>query len=138
MTATYDSLLAGTTSPGLFSWRGAPERDLAEEALAAGRQTLILDTREVTSVQGFYDEVATAWGLPGWFGRNLDALFDSLADLTVQPTVIVWDGLREVADIDPVQTSAIVDVLRDAAGQAPSLSVIVRDDLGVSGFDGLL
>jgi RNAse (barnase) inhibitor barstar len=138
MTASYESLLAGLTSPGLFSWRGVPERDLVEEAAAAGWQALPLDTRHVASFEEFYDELAIAWGLPDWFGRNLDALFDVLGDLAVQPTVIVWDGLKELADVDPVQASAVVEVLRDAVGQAASLAVIVRDDLGVSGFDGLL
>jgi RNAse (barnase) inhibitor barstar len=138
MTATYDSVLSGVVTPGLFSWRGRRDRDLAAEAESAGWQALGLDTRHVTSFDGFYDEVAAAWGLPDWFGRNLDALFDALADLVVRPTVIIWDGLRDLADVDPVQTSAVVDVLRDACGQATALVVVVRDDLEVSEFDGLL
>jgi RNAse (barnase) inhibitor barstar len=138
MTATFESVLAGVVSPSLFSWRGRPDRDLAGEARAAGWQALSLDTRSVTSFEEFYDEVATAWALPEWFGRNLDALFDVLADLALRPTVITWDGLRQLADVDPVQTSAVVEVLRDACGQAAALVVIVRDDLGISEFDGLL
>lgn len=138
MTATFDSVLSGLVSPGLFSWRGRPDRDLVGEAQSAGWQALGLDTRRVTSFDEFYGEVAEAWVLPEWFGRNLDALFDALADLAVQPTLIVWDGLRELADVDPVQTSAVVDVLRDASEQADALVVIVRDDLDVSEFDGLL
>lgn len=138
MTATFDSVLSGVVSPGLFTWRGRADRDLVGEAQAAGWQALSLDTRRVTSFEGFYDEVATAWALPEWFGRNLDALFDALGDLAQRPTLIVWDGLRELADVDPVQTSAVVDVLRDASEQATALVLIVRDDLDVSEFDGLL
>ncbi len=138
MTATFQSVLSGVVSPGLFSWRGRPERDLVGEAQAAGWQALSLDTRHVASFEEFYDEVALAWALPEWFGRNLDALFDVLADLALRPTVIAWDGLRQLADVDPVQTSAVVEVLRDACGQAAALVVIVRDDLEVSEFDGLL
>ncbi len=52
--------------------------------------------------------------------------------------MIVWDGLRELADVDPVQAGAVVEVLRDAAGQAPALAVVVRDELEISEFDGLL
>ncbi|MEJ7633376.1 barstar family protein [Aeromicrobium sp.] len=138
MTASYDSLLAGSTSSGLFSWRGAPERDLVEEALSVGWQALTLDTRLVRTVEDFYEELATSWGLPGWFGRDLDALFDTLADLAVQPTVIIWDGLAHLADVDPVHASAVVDIFCDAVGQAPSLAVILRGELGVNDFDGLL
>ena len=138
MTAKFDSVLSGAVSPGLFTWRGRADRDLVGEAHAAGWQALSLDTRHVTSFEEFYDEVATAWALPEWFGRNLDALFDVLGDLAQRPTLIVWDGLRELADVDPVQTSAVVDVLRDASEQATALVVIVRDDLDVSEFDGLL
>ena len=138
MTASYASLLEGTTSTGLFSWRGDPDRDLAGEAVAAGWRALQLDTTEVDSVPAFYDEVATSWDLPEWFGRNLDALFDVLGDLTDLPTVLVWDGLRELSDVDPMHAAAVLDVLRDAAGQASTFAVIVRDDLGVSELDGLL
>ena len=138
MTASYASLLEGTTSTGLFSWRGDPDRDLAGEAEAAGWRALQLDTTGVESVPAFYDEVATSWDLPSWFGRNLDALFDVLGDLTATPTVLVWNGLRELSDVDPMHAAAVLDVLRDAAGQASTFAVIVRDDLGVSEFDGLL
>lgn len=138
MTASYASLLEGTTTPGLFSWRGDPGRDLAAEAEAAGWKALPLDTAGVESVTAFYDEVAEAWGLPTWFGRNLDALFDVLGDLTETPTVLIWHGLRQLAEVDPMHGAAVLDVLRDAAGQSPSFAVIVCDDLGVSELDGLL
>jgi RNAse (barnase) inhibitor barstar len=138
MTASYASLLSGMTSPGLFSWRGASDRDLVGEAEAAGWQALTLDTTAVTSMSEFYDTVAAAWQLPAWFGRNLDALFDVLGDLTTEPTILVWNGVRQLTEVDPIQVSAVLDVLRDAAGQAASFAVIVLDDLEVSGFDGLL
>jgi len=138
MTATFASVLAGLVSPGVYTWRGSRDRDLATEATAAGWRALTLDTRGAVSFEDFYDEVAASWALPDWFGRNLDALFDVLAELTEQRTLIVWDGLRDLADVDPVQTSAVVEVLRDATGQASTLVVVVRDELDVSEFDGLL
>ncbi|VXC02539.1 barstar family protein [Aeromicrobium sp. 9AM] len=138
MTATFDSVLTGAASPGVYFWRGRRDRDLVGEATAAGWQATSLDTRSATSFDDFYDAVAMAWNLAEWFGRNLDALFDVLAELASQPTLIVWDGLRELADVDPVQAGAVVEVLRDATGQASALVVIVRDELEVSEFDGLL
>lgn len=138
MIVTYASVLAGTTQPGLFSWRGDPARDLTGEAELAGWRALQLDTSDVDSVHAFYDEISAAWALPSWFGRNLDALFDVLGDLTENPIVLVWDGSRQLAEVDPMMYSAVVDVLRDAVGQSESFAVIFRDDLGVSDFDGLL
>lgn len=138
MTASYESLLAGLTSPGLFSWRGDLDRDLVAEAETAGWSALSLDTTGIDSVEEFYDEVSAAWSLPSYFGRNLDALFDVLGDLTERPLVLVWDGVRRLVEVDPMHASAVLDVLRDAAGQADAFAVVVRDDLGVSEFDGLL
>lgn len=138
MTASFASLLSGTTSTGVFSWRGDPERDLVGQAQGAGWRVLELDTTKVASIQEFYDRVATSWHLPTWFGRNLDALFDVLGDLSTGRTVLIWNGLRQLAEVEPMHASAVLDVLRDAAGQATSFAVIVLDDLGVSEFDGLL
>ena len=78
MTATFESVLSGLASPGLFSWRGRPDRDLVGEATVAGWHALSLDTRQVTSFEQFYDEVATAWALPESFGRNLVSEFGGL------------------------------------------------------------
>lgn len=138
MTASYASLLNGTTTPGLFSWRGDPERDLIAEAEAAGWRVLRLDTAGIDSMAAFYEEVARSWQLPDWFGRNLDALFDALGDVTGEPTILVWSGVQQLAEVDPLQASAVLDVVRDASGHAASFAVVVRDDPGVSGFDGLL
>lgn len=137
MTLSYTSILAGTSPAGLFSWRGRAHRDLAGEASAAGWQVLPIDTCGVGSVDDFYSRLVASWGLPDWFGCNLDALFDVLGDQAATPTIVIWDGLRDLIDIDPLRAHAIVEVLRDAVEQAEHLTVIVRDDLGVSGFDAL-
>ncbi len=53
--------------------------------------------------------IAKALGFPSWFGQNLDALYDSLTDLSWLPAgeyVLVVP-----VDLDP----AVTDVLRDAA-----------------------
>ncbi|MFI5425948.1 barstar family protein [Aeromicrobium sp. UC242_57] len=114
MTTSYEALLAGTVGQGLFSWRGRSDRDLASEAEAAGWQALSIDTRGIGSIPDFYSGIAAAWGLPDWFGCNLDALFDVLVDLAAAPTVVIWDGMRDLVELDPIRTAAIVDVLRDA------------------------
>jgi hypothetical protein len=153
MTSTFDTLLAGSASSGLFEWRGDPDRDLVTEAIGAGWAAWPLDTSAVTSRQGFYDEVRSAWGLPPWFGDNLDALFDALGEMTAagvpgrgrrdepdEPvrSLVVWDGSSALVEADPDLAASVLSVLRDAIDAADDFSVVLRRDPMVSGSDGLL
>ena len=138
MTATFDSLLAGSTSPGLFDWRGATGRDLEAEAIAAGWSAWPLDTSGVTTSQGFFDEVRAAWGLPPWSDDDLDALFSALGEMAISPCLIVWDGSGGLARSDPDLAVSVLAILRDAVGQADALSVVLRGDPIVNATDGLL
>jgi RNAse (barnase) inhibitor barstar len=138
MTATFDSLLAGTTSPGLFDWRGAAERDLEAEAIAAGWSAWPLDTSGVSTAQGFFDEIRAAWGLPPWSDDDLDALFDALGEMAVSPCLVVWDGSGSFASAEPELAISVLAVLRDAVGQADALAVVLRGDPIVNATDGLL
>ena len=136
MTASYDVVASGSTSPGC-SAGGRPRARSGGRGEAAGWQALHLDTHRVTRSKTFYDEVAAAWGLPAWFGRNLDALFDVLGDLTSRPRYSSGTGCASLR----TSTRCRPRGARGTAGrrgQAPSFAVIVRDDLGVSEFDGLL
>jgi hypothetical protein len=138
MTSTFDSLLAGSTSPGLFDWRGAADRDLEGEAIAAGWSAWPLDTSGVTTAEGFFNEVRAAWGLPPWSDDDLDALFDALGEMAIDRCLIVWDGSGSFARSDPDLAIAVLAVLRDAIGQADALAVVLRGDPVVNATDGLL
>lgn len=138
MSATYDSLLAGTTTPGIYRWQGDTSRDLASEAVEAGWEALSLDTVSVTTPEGFYEELSAGWGLPPWFGNNLDALFDMLGEITSTPTVLIWDDLGALGARQPDFTASVLDVMRDCVEQATSFAVVLRGDYGVSVFDALL
>ena len=139
------ALLDGTTSPGVFLWRGRPDRDVTAMAAEAGWDVLRLDTREARSREDFYDAVEKDWALPAWFGRNLDALWDVLGDRVTGSTLIIWDGADAFASVDPDLASMVIGVLRDAVSQADRLAVLLRRTPGVSaepmmlsGLDGLL
>ena len=138
MTATFDSLLAGSTSPGLFDWRGDAGRDLEAEAIAAGWSAWPLDTSGVSTAEGFFDEVRAAWGLPPWSDDDLNALFDALGEMAIGPCLIVWDGSGSFARSEPDLAVAVLAVLRDAVGQADALAVVLRGDAIVNATDGLL
>ncbi|CAA9341454.1 MAG: Barstar, ribonuclease (Barnase) inhibitor [uncultured Friedmanniella sp.] len=85
------------------------------------------DAREVAagrSTPELYAALAAALALPDWFGANLDALWDSLADLR-RPTALVlagWDGL---ADREPVGARRLVDLLAERARQDPPFAVVL-------------
>ncbi|WP_367115097.1 barstar family protein [Actinophytocola sp.] len=64
------------------------------------------------------DAIAAAMSFPDWFGRNLDALYDSLRDLSWLPAgehVLVWSAPEVLQAADPRAYQTIVDVLRDAS-----------------------
>ncbi len=58
-----------------------------------GRLVVPVDLDGVTDKAGLMDRCARALALPEWFGRNWDALVDSLADHTVWPEGAVERGL---------------------------------------------
>ncbi|MEO6470761.1 MAG: barstar family protein, partial [Aeromicrobium sp.] len=103
-----------------------------------GWEALSLDTSAVNDQDGFYEELSISWGLPPWFGNNLDALFDILGEITSVPTVLIWDDLGHLGAKQPDFTAAVLDVLRDCVEQAQTFSVVLRGDSGVSMFDALL
>ena len=145
MTATLASVLAGTASPSVFVWRGgAVDRDLLGEVRDAGWIALHLDTSQAVDAAGLYSAVAEDWDLPDWFGRNLDALWDVLAERTMTPSVLVWDGSEAFAAHDPDLAVVLLGLLRDASTQAAAFAVVIRPDAEVtpgsllSELDGLL
>lgn len=145
MTTTLESVLAGIASPGVFVWRGAVvDRDLLPEVRDAGWIALHLDTSQVADAAGLYSAIADSWDLPDWFGRNLDALWDVLAERTKAPSVLVWDGSEAFAAHDPDLAVVLLGLLRDASTQATAFVVVLRPNGEVtpgsllSELDGLL
>ena len=45
-------------------------------------QKIILDLRHITDRDALYDAIEEAFSFPAYFGRNLDALFDCLTDIS--------------------------------------------------------
>ncbi|WP_349876732.1 barstar family protein [Micromonospora sp. HUAS YX12] len=79
---------------------------------------------------GLHETLAGALELPGWYGRNWDALADALADrLDAGPlTVVVTDAADLLADEPPAQLGTLLDVLGAvAAGGHETLRVVLRD-----------
>lgn len=86
----------------------------------------------VTSTAEALDAIGAAMNFPAWYGRNLDALYDCLTDLSWQPPgehVLVWTGYQELEAADPDGYLAVLAVLDDAAAASSGrpLSVLLAD-----------
>ncbi|MBX7554456.1 barstar family protein [Streptomyces sp. NPDC004232] len=96
----------------------------------AGRLVVTLDLDGVTDKAGLMDRAARALALPDWFGRNWDALADSLSDHTVWPEgaveqglLIVVRGWQPYAEARPKEWRIAQDVFTEAVDRTPSLTV---------------
>jgi len=92
----------------------------------------VLNGPEMTGKREAVDEIAKALSFPEWFGHNLDALHDSLVDLSWLPAgehVLIWPRPDVLARRDPQAFEAIKAVLTDAeqATGDRTLSVLYLD-----------
>jgi RNAse (barnase) inhibitor barstar len=111
--------------------RHVPEAGLAQ-AQARARGATVHLVGPVTSKIDALDAIGAALNFPSWYGRNLDALYDCLVDLSWQPAgehVLIWTGYRELQAADPDGYRAVVAVLDDAAAASSQrpLSVLLAD-----------
>ncbi|MEU6552703.1 barstar family protein [Streptomyces sp. NPDC046915] len=93
-------------------------------------RVVTLDLAGVTDKAGLMDRCVRALALPDWFGRNWDALADSLSDHMVWPEGAVERGLLIVvrhwqgyARTRPEEWKTAREVFTEAADRTPALSV---------------
>jgi len=122
-------LLAGKVDPGVYRWHTElAAADLSESVTGAG-----WSLAQIADVAETKDEVLGAIGaalrFPPHFGRNLDALWDSLRDLSA-PTVLLWETWGCAAYADRAGFDKIVRVLQDRAAEIsedrPAFTVLLR------------
>ena len=132
-------LLLGDLAPGVYPWSSpATPEEVRRDAETAGWRFVHLDTSTVVDKAGFLDTAATAFGFPGWFGRNWDALADSLGDVrSERGTIVLWDGSGPFATVSEQQFAVALDILRDRAesGLGGPFAVLVRTDRPVPAPD---
>jgi RNAse (barnase) inhibitor barstar len=95
-----------------------------------GRLLVTLDLDGVTDKAGLMDRVARSLALPDWFGRNWDALADSLSDVSVWPEEAGGKGLLVVvrhwqayAAARPQEWETAQEVFSHATRVMPALTV---------------
>ena len=105
-------------TPGVY--RVADADSTSESLHSAG-----WDARRVQpahSTPELYRALAAALTLPAWFGANLDALWDCLADLQ-RPTALVLAGWDGFAQAEPGDALRFLELFAERARQDPALVV---------------
>ncbi|MFF7214100.1 barstar family protein [Streptomyces sp. NPDC008238] len=96
--------------------------------------TTVLDLQGVTTKSAFMERCAEQLRLPGWFGRNWDALYDCLTDLPGSEPGglrLVVRGWHDFAAAEPGEWRTARRVLEDAAAfrapAVPPLQVVLEE-----------
>ena len=76
------------------------------------------------STADFYADLRRALALPAWSGGNLDALWDSLRDLTA-PTALVLTDWAAYASAEPERWGRFLELFADRADVAPPFAVLL-------------
>ena len=78
---------------------------------------IILDGSNIQDREGLHDLLSERLHLPDWYGRNLDALYDCLTDLTEVAVFLRNAGAMTEALGD--YGDKVLRVFRDAAAENP-------------------
>ncbi|WP_406166532.1 barstar family protein [Streptomyces sp. NBC_00996] len=87
---------------------------------AAGWQVTVLELTGVSDKSGFMERCVRALDLPDWFGRNWDALADTLGDPDWGPAspgrLLLVTGWRQYAKVRSDEWEIAQEVLESASG----------------------
>lgn len=107
-------------TPGVY--RVADRAQAGDDLRASG-----WDVREAAAARTsaeLYAGLAAALTLPSWFGANLDALWDSLADLD-RPTALVLTGWDAFAAAEPDGARRFLELFGDRVREDPPFAVLL-------------
>jgi RNAse (barnase) inhibitor barstar len=123
------TLLSKGLRPGVYRWQSELTPDqVRRDVAAAGWDFVLLDTSEIHDKTGFLDLCATAFDLPRWFGRNWDALADSLSyRSTGEPEIVLWDGLRHLLEHDHDTVDVALQIFHEDTTNSGQLRVLVHE-----------
>ncbi|MFE6102766.1 barstar family protein [Streptomyces laurentii] len=90
-----------------------------DPGLAALGRPVVLDLHGVTDKAAFMDRCAAALALPAWFGRNWDALAESLTDLPGRVALVVT-GWQAYAEAQPAEWRTAQEVFATSVAERPT------------------
>lgn len=112
-------LVRGT--PGIYRL-SRPPGDLVRQLRGHGWTTGVL-TRATDRAEVLRG-IGAVLGFPDYYGRNLDALWDCLTDLTA-PTALVWEDWQDFAVYHSDDWARLRHVLGDRVTQEPPFAVVL-------------
>jgi RNAse (barnase) inhibitor barstar len=119
MTARPVERLQDLPRQGVRALRGVAAEQLRDRAKQAGQRFVLTDLSGCRDKKSAMRLLGQAFGLPSWFGANLDALYDALTDeetWQVRPgAVVVLDSLPYPEHFGVDERDALLDVFRDVA-----------------------
>lgn len=111
----------GAVAPGVHRV-AEPADQVLRELREAGWHTVVVSPG--ASAADFYADLRRALGLPAWFGANLDALWDSLRDLS-GPTALVLTDWAACASAEPERWRRFLALFAERAATAPPFAVLL-------------
>lgn len=119
MTARHIQRLEDLPGQCVRSLRGLGTEQLRAWSKAADQRFVLADLSGCKDKPSAMRMLGHAFNLPGWFGANLDALYDSLTDEETWPighgAVVVIDPLPYTERFGVEERDALLDVFRDVA-----------------------
>ncbi len=86
-----------------------------------------LHLADISTRAALHDRLTEVLGLPDYYGRNLDALYDLLTDTGEQTFLWVYLHPQAEAALGDY-LPALLDTLRDAAAENPALNVCIFEE----------
>lgn len=77
----------------------------------------ILNGQNLSTREAAYDEIASVFALPSYFGRNLDALWDIIS--CMEGEIVLTNAIAGYGE-------TILDLLREAADENPRLTLTIQ------------
>jgi RNAse (barnase) inhibitor barstar len=119
------AVLARRTPSGVYLWHAAYDvADVRHTVELTGWRFGHLDGWLSATKPELLAAVGESLAFPDYYGANLDALEECLADL-VEPTVLLWDGWSTLARSDD---HAFRTVLELFAARSEVVTVLLRGD----------
>ena len=116
-------LIAGRDPAGVYVWVNASDiEDVRHTVEHAGFGFGHVDGWLQQDKQAVLAALGSTLGFPSYYGVNLDALADCLADVA-EPTIVVWDGWTTLDEHD---FAVISEIFAERAAQAPYVSLLLR------------
>lgn len=127
------ALIAGRVAAGVHHWVNVADvADLRDAVEHAGFAFGYVDGWVLPDRRAVLAAVGETLAFPSYYGVNLDALADCLADVA-DPTVVVWDGWTTLAESDKPGFDAITGIVAERAPTAPHVSLLLRSSHPVEG-----